>query len=80
MCKDLIRQIEKDADVVTSLASILVSRLMFNLREPRKHPETIVTITATGSAPTSTILSHILTNIEEAGEDAVHESLNHRGQ
>jgi len=65
--------------IVNVLASVLVSRLMFNLRESREHFETTVTTTAASSAPTSTILSHIaLTNIGGADEDVIHESLNRR--
>ena len=63
--------------MIASLATVLVSRLMFNLRESSEHSEATATTTATSSAPASTILSHALTDIEEASEDVVHESLNH---
>lgn len=52
---------------------------MFNLREQREHPETTEKTTAATSVPASTILSHMLTNIEEVDEDVVHESLNQQG-
>jgi len=60
------------------LASLLVSRLMFNLREPRERSETAVTTTDASSIPMTTLLSHELTNIEEVGEDGFQESRKHR--
>lgn len=64
-----------DADTISSLASVLVSRLMFNLRESGEHSATS-TMTMTASSPPSSILSRALTDVEDVDEDVVHESLN----
>ncbi|KAF9785826.1 hypothetical protein BJ322DRAFT_743865 [Thelephora terrestris] len=48
------------------LASILVSRLTFNLREPRGHSVTAMTTTATSPSPMSTpIILYVPTDIED---------------
>lgn len=60
------------------LASILVSRLMFNVREPLECPEMTITTTSTCSTETSTVLSLALTSVEVAEEDIIHESLDHQ--
>lgn len=68
-----VENIEKDANMITSLSTVLVSRLMFNIREQREHPAVATITTASSSAPTSTMLLHTLTNIEHVDEAAVHE-------
>ncbi|KAF9778768.1 hypothetical protein BJ322DRAFT_491912 [Thelephora terrestris] len=66
-------------DVTTTaniLGCVLVSRLMFNLREPQGHPATATETAVTTSAPTtSTVLQYTLTDIDNFDETAVHESV-----
>lgn len=60
--------------IIVSLASVLLSRLMFNLREERQHPVATATTTATDSDPTSAaILLHTLTNVEDNYESVICE-------
>jgi hypothetical protein len=59
--------------MITSLSTVLVSRLMFNIREQAEHPATAATTAATGSAPMSTTLLHTLTNIDHVDETAIWE-------
>jgi hypothetical protein len=67
--------------MITSLSTVLVSRLMFSLREQVEHPATATTTAATGSAPTSTTLLHTLTNVDHVDETAIWdlEVTNHQG-
>lgn len=67
------KNIGKDAHVITSLSSVLVSRLMLNLREQGEHFATATTTAATSSALMSTTLLHTLTNVEHVDEAAIHE-------
>ena len=64
--------------MIVSLASVMVSRIIFNLRDPRKYSESAATTTAAGSTQISTIFSHTLTNIEEIDDDAFHEFMAHQ--
>ena len=71
-------------DMVPSLSSVLVSRLMFNLRDPKGYSAVHVTstmTTATRSAPMSTTaFLHTLTNVDHVeGDPAIHESQNCQG-
>lgn len=67
------KNIGRDANMITRLSTVLVSRLMFNLRGQREYPATARNTAASSSAPTSTTLPHTLTNIEHADEAAVYE-------
>lgn len=64
--------------MIASLACVLVSRLMFNLRDPREHSaarETTTITTATSFAPMSTtMLLHTLTNVDVGDGPMIHES------
>jgi len=76
-----IGEIIRVTDVVVSLACVLVSRLMFNLREPERHSVSEVTTTvtpATSSILVSTTLLHTLTKID-VYEATNYESRNHQG-
>jgi len=69
--------------MIASLACVLVSRLMFNLREPRRHTVSRATITKTTAASyastSTTILLHTLTKVEDVDEPMVYESWGHHG-
>ena len=69
--------------MIASLASALVSRLMFNLREPRKYFASDVTTTMTAANGTvstsSSTLLHTLTKVEDVDEPVIYESRNHQG-
>ena len=61
----------------SSLGSVLVSRLMFNLREPGEHPGTTE---ATSPVTSTAIMLHTLTNLDGVdGAETYVESLNHGG-
>lgn len=71
-------------DMIASLACVLVSRLMFNLRDPREHSVadrvTTATTAAVSSAPTSTmVLLHTLTNVEDIDEPSIYDTRNRQG-
>lgn len=70
---------KKDADATASLASVLVSRFMFNLREPREMSVTTVSTAATSSTriPMTTIL-RTLTDAEGDNGAAVFECPLHK--
>jgi len=65
------------------LACVLVSRLMFNLRDPRGHSAARVmttTTAATNSTLTSTaVLLHTLTNVENVSEPTIYDPRNRQG-
>ena len=66
--------------MIASLGCVLVSRLMFNLRETREPSLTPEMTTATSSAPTTTtILLHTLTNLEGTDEAAIREPPDDKG-
>ncbi|KAF9788461.1 hypothetical protein BJ322DRAFT_635405 [Thelephora terrestris] len=67
--------------ITNVLSTVLVSRLMFNIREQAEHPATAATTAATGSAPMSTTLLHTLTNVDHVDETAIWELEvpNHQG-
>ena len=65
------------------LACVLVSRLMFNLRDPRGYSTTrvkTITTAVTNSTLTSTaVLLHTLTNVEDVGEPTIYDPRNRHG-
>lgn len=69
--------------MIFSLACVLVSRLMLNLRDPRKHSVSRGTITMIATASPvrtpSTTLLQTLTKVEDVDERSTCGSRNHRG-
>jgi len=66
----------------TRLACVLVSRLMFNLRDPRGHSAARVmttTTAVTSSTLTSTAVLHTLTNVGVVSEPAIYDPRDRQG-